>query len=268
MASVVAFGLSLWLAAAVKLSFLPKADADRWVVNAAFATAMAACVVACGAWWAGRENRPGSADGSTTGARQQNIRSPGSVQLGPRARLKARDINICAVREVPIPYLTTPTDRQSERQLVFALLTWLDGRRVLFDPWTLEDPERVAASVLEVRARIDDDLASLEPDAEAIASLRAIRAACLQYLTRVPHSEDAAKHWPGAINDLRAGVGKGIESLERDYKIATPGGTGREELRVIYVPVPEEHDPSVRPDSVRRFTHESDKSAVPPDHPE
>jgi len=45
-ASVVAFGLSLWLAAAVKLSFLPKADADRWVVNAAFATAMAACVVA------------------------------------------------------------------------------------------------------------------------------------------------------------------------------------------------------------------------------
>jgi len=155
---------------------------------------------------------------------------------------------ICAVREVPIPYLTTPTDRQSERQLVFALLTWLDGRRVLFDPWTLEDPERVAASVLEVRARIDDDLTSLEPDAEAVASLRAIRVACLRYLTRVPHSEDAAQHWPGAINDLRAGVGKGIQSLERDYKIAIPSGTGREELRVIYVPVPEEHDPRVRPD--------------------
>lgn len=175
---------------------------------------------------------------------------------------------ICAIREVPIPYLTRRTDRQSERRLVFALLTWLDGRRVLFDPWTLEDPERVAASVLEVRVRIDDDLASLEPGAEAVASLRAIRAACLQYLTRVPHPEDAAEHWPGAINDLRVGVGKGIESLERDYKIAIPGGTGREELGAIYLPRPEVHDRDVRPDSVRGFTHESDEPAVQPGQPE
>lgn len=175
---------------------------------------------------------------------------------------------ICAIRDVPIFYLTRRTDRQSERRLVFALLTFLDGRRVLFDPWTLEDPELVAASVLKVRARIDDDLASLEPDADAVASLRAIRAACLQYLTRVPHPEDATNHWPGAINDLRAGVRDGIESLERDYKIAMPGGTGREELRTIYLPGPEGHDPGVRPDSVRRFTHESDKPAVQPDQPE
>lgn len=96
----------------------------------------------------------------------------------------------------------------------------------------------------------------------------AIRAACLQYLTRVPHPEDATNHWPGAINDLRAGVRSGIESLERDYKIAMPGRTGREELRTIYLPGPEGHDPGVRPDSVRRFTHESDKPAVQPDQPE
>jgi hypothetical protein len=93
-AAGVAFGLSLWLAAAVKLSFLPQADADRWVVNAAFATAMAACVVAFGAWWAGRENRRGSADGSTDGAGQQNIESPGSILVGSRARLKTGDISI------------------------------------------------------------------------------------------------------------------------------------------------------------------------------
>jgi len=56
-ASAMTFGLYLWLAAVVKLPFLPKAHADRWVVNAAFAGAMTACVVAGGAWWAGRENR-------------------------------------------------------------------------------------------------------------------------------------------------------------------------------------------------------------------
>jgi len=149
---------------------------------------------------------------------------------------------ICAIRDVPILYLTRRTDRQSERRLVFALLTFLDGRRVLFDPWTLEEPELVANSILMVRARIDDDLASLEPDAEAVASLRTIRTACLRYLTRVPHPEDASKHWPDAINDLRAGVAEGIESLERDYKIAMPGGTGREQFGTIYLPGPEGRD--------------------------
>lgn len=78
-ASAVAFGLSLWLAAAVKLPFLPKADADRWVVNAAFATAMTACVLACGAWWAARESRPGSADSAS---RTVTASGDGSIAVG------------------------------------------------------------------------------------------------------------------------------------------------------------------------------------------
>jgi pyrimidine deaminase RibD-like protein len=133
---------------------------------------------------------------------------------------------------------TDPDNLQRERQLVFALLTFLHGRRVLFDPWTLEEPKYVATSVLEVRARLDADLANLKPDAKAVESLWAIRAACLTYLTRVPHPEDAAGHWPGAINDLRDGVGNGIESLERDYKLTMPGGTGREQLTAINLPIP------------------------------
>jgi hypothetical protein len=135
------------------------------------------------------------------------------------------------------------TRRQHERQLVFALLTWLGGRAVLFNPWTLEEPELVAGSVLKVRARVDDDLASLRPGAKAIDSLLTIRAACLQYLTRVPHPEDWESHWPDAINDLRAGVASGIESLERDYGITMPGGLGREQFRVIYLPMPGETTP-------------------------
>lgn len=172
---------------------------------------------------------------------------------------------ICAARDVPMPYLTRRTDREGERQLIFALLTFLDGRRVLFDPWTLEDPERVADSVLKVRDRIDEDLASLEPDAKAVGSLRAIRAACLHYLTQVPRPEDAAEHWPGAINNLRGGISKGIESLERDYNIAMPGGTGQEELHTIYIPGPEGHDAELRPDPMRGISHESDKPADQPE---
>ena len=135
------------------------------------------------------------------------------------------------------------TKRQSERQLVFALLSFLDGRRVLFDPWTLEEPEHVAASILEIRGRIDGDLARLKPEAKAVEALRAIRAACLRYLTQVPHPRDAPRHWPDAINALRAGVANGIESLEPDYDLKMPGGTGREETCIIYIPIPEGKDP-------------------------
>jgi hypothetical protein len=48
-ALAVTFGVCLWLAALVKLPFPPEADADRWVVGAAFTSVMTACVVACGA---------------------------------------------------------------------------------------------------------------------------------------------------------------------------------------------------------------------------
>ena len=84
----------MWLAMAVELPFLPKAEADRWVVAAAFAGVMATAVVACGASWAGRENRPESADGDRGDAGQQITGSAGSLQFGAGARLKARDITV------------------------------------------------------------------------------------------------------------------------------------------------------------------------------
>ena len=84
----------MWLAMAVELPFLPKAEADRWVVAAAFATVMATPVVACGAWWAGREYRPGPADDATAGTGQQITGSPGSIMFGLGARAKTRDITV------------------------------------------------------------------------------------------------------------------------------------------------------------------------------
>ena len=135
-------------------------------------------------------------------------------------------------------------DRQSERQLVVSLLRFLDGRCVLFDPWTLEEPEHVATSILEICRRIDDDLARLRPDAKAVENLRAIRTACLRYLTRVPHPEAAPRHWPDAINDLRAGIANGIEALERDYQVKMPGGTGQGTTRIIYIAEPRGQDPA------------------------
>jgi hypothetical protein len=93
-AAAVTFGLCLWLVMAVNLPFLPGTERDRWVVAAAFAGAMTGFVVVCGAWWAGRENRPESADGGAGSAGQQITGSSGSIQAGPGARVRMRDVTI------------------------------------------------------------------------------------------------------------------------------------------------------------------------------
>ncbi len=103
MAAAATFGFCLWLVVAVKLPFLPTAEADRWVVSAAFASVMAGLVSACGAWWAARENQPGSADGGLDVAEQLITESPGGFLLGPRARVTARNITVVSSPPVQLP---------------------------------------------------------------------------------------------------------------------------------------------------------------------
>lgn len=89
--AVAAFVICLWLAMVVKLSFLPKADGDRWVVAAAFAGVMAALVVAYGVWLVGRVDEP-KPEGSDRDGGQQITGSPGSFQVGSGARVKMGDL--------------------------------------------------------------------------------------------------------------------------------------------------------------------------------
>lgn len=59
MASVVAFGVGLWLAGSVFSGWLPRGEAERWAVATAFATVAAGAAGAPLGWWAGRETRGG-----------------------------------------------------------------------------------------------------------------------------------------------------------------------------------------------------------------
>ena len=54
-ASLVTFGVGLWLARSVELDWLPHAEPDRWVVAAAFATVASGVVGTATGWWAGRD---------------------------------------------------------------------------------------------------------------------------------------------------------------------------------------------------------------------
>ncbi|MFD4600893.1 hypothetical protein ACFWPQ_23065 [Streptomyces sp. NPDC058464] len=58
------FVVCLWAARAASFGFLPRAEADRWVVATAFATTVAALVGTAAGWWAGHEGSPQAADGA------------------------------------------------------------------------------------------------------------------------------------------------------------------------------------------------------------
>ena len=75
--TVGAFGICLWLFRFVSFSWMPHAEADRWVVATAFAAVAAGAVGAATGWWAGREHkRPDPA-----GEELASLSGPGCSEL-------------------------------------------------------------------------------------------------------------------------------------------------------------------------------------------
>ncbi len=70
-AVLAAFGLCLWLTRVVSWGWMPRGEADQWVVATAFATAAAGAVGAAMSWWAGREDAPAAPPLSGRGVRQR-----------------------------------------------------------------------------------------------------------------------------------------------------------------------------------------------------
>ncbi|SMQ13848.1 hypothetical protein SAMN06272771_0125 [Streptomyces sp. Ag82_O1-12] len=75
------FVLCLWSARAAPFGFLPRAEADRWVVATTFATTVTTLVGAAAAWWAGDRGRPGTV---TTDNRPPETSGP------PRSGIRVR----------------------------------------------------------------------------------------------------------------------------------------------------------------------------------
>ena len=72
---------------------------------------------------------------------------------------------------------------KSERDTVRALLTFLEDRRVLYDPFHLEVRDQVERSVLEIRQQCTETLAALPEGSPAIGAVRAIRGTCRRFLS-------------------------------------------------------------------------------------
>ena len=117
----------------------------------------------------------------------------------------------------------------AERDTVRALLTFLEDRRVLYQPYQLEGEGDVDHSVHAIRQQCTLSLASLDEQSQAAGPIRAIRAACRRFLDEprpeFPHLSGSLGRHGGhagfftALGELRATIGTQIAVLALLYKV-------------------------------------------------
>ena len=111
-------------------------------------------------------------------------------------------------------------------------LTYLEDRRVLYAPWNVEVPEHCVESILDIRHTLTGLLGQLDDHDDDIAPhLRAMRAACRQFLTttdQIRRGSLGLHPWmdgtPGwifndALGELRAVFGIHVAQLSAKFGI-------------------------------------------------
>lgn len=74
---------------------------------------------------------------------------------------------------------------QSERDIASNVLTFLEDRRVLYNPSVVEIPEHCVESVVEIRHELTRFIQAGGRDGELGGHLQAMRAACRKFMTSV-----------------------------------------------------------------------------------
>lgn len=121
---------------------------------------------------------------------------------------------------------------ESEREIVRETFIFLEDRRALYNDFAHEIDHEVAESVLQIRTEITGALKRIPENSEAVAPLKAIRAACREYLdsTRERHRGLGGPFaFMSQLGRLRAMVGVQVAYLSVKYGIDIDG----ELVRVI-----------------------------------
>lgn len=119
---------------------------------------------------------------------------------------------------------------EAEIAVARRVVSYLEDRRVLYNPSEMEVPEHCVESVLGIRRLLTAELGPLAPDAELAASLRAMRAACRKFLDTVGaggRSEIVRfgahrGHWAswefnGALGELRGVIGVHVARIAAQH---------------------------------------------------
>ena len=122
---------------------------------------------------------------------------------------------------------------EDESKITRAFVTFLEDRRVLFNPFHLEVEHQVVDSLLKIREMATDTLGKLPEGSRATGPIKAIRAACRRFLdephANFPHLErrwhrgyrdEADSGFFVALGELRATVGLQVATLAVTYDLS------------------------------------------------
>ncbi len=79
---------------------------------------------------------------------------------------------------------------ESDREKIKRFITFLEDRRVLFNPYHLEVPIWVSQSIIEIRAELTKIIPEFDEDSEIVEILRTMRTVCRRYLDRTFKLQD------------------------------------------------------------------------------
>jgi len=114
------------------------------------------------------------------------------------------------------------------------VITFLEDRRVLYNPYDMEDPGHCISSVIEIRQFLTGELGNLT-DRDALAgNLRAMRAACRKFLDLVDDKIGARYGFGGrglahdwvfmsALGELRGVIGLHVAALAAQHGLDVEG---------------------------------------------
>src|SRR5438552_5513774 len=74
------------------------------------------------------------------------------------------------------------TPPSKEREIAKSVVTFLEDRRVLYNPTELELPHRCISSVIEIRHFLTEKMNDLDQNSELAKNIRTMRSACRKFL--------------------------------------------------------------------------------------
>jgi signal transduction histidine kinase len=113
---------------------------------------------------------------------------------------------------------------EPERKIVRDILVFLEDRRALYNDFAHEIEDQVTQSILQIRSELTNAIRRLPDKSKATESLRAMRAACRQYI------DDTHNQWShhcfgsmAELGRLRATFGIHVACLALQYGIDVEG---------------------------------------------
>jgi hypothetical protein len=119
----------------------------------------------------------------------------------------------------------------TERDFAKQTVTFLEDRRVLYNPSEMEVPHHCVQSVLQIRQFLTPLISKLPEDNDLAKSLKAMRAACRKFLNKVDGRDgdiirfgSSSGHWAswefnGAVGELRGVFGVHLAKIAVTYGI-------------------------------------------------